>query len=137
MSRAGKTTVVRRINSQAGWRVIGGQRIYCRSKMEANYGRVLEFQRKSGLIAAWFHEKTTYWFEGIRRGCVSYLPDYDIVENDGGFRHDEVKGYMDKKSATKLKRMKKYYPDVIVRLIGKGEMAGYKRTMSKLIKDWE
>ncbi len=124
-------------NAKAGWRVIGGQRCYFRSKMEANYARVLELQRKAGEIVYWKHECRTFWFEGIRRGCVSYLPDFEVVTKDGDMRYDEVKGWMDGKSATKLKRMKKYFPGVVVRLVGKKEMDGYKRTVSRLIKDWE
>lgn len=132
----GKITV-RRVVSQAGWRVIGDQRCYFRSKMEANYARVLEFQRKQGLIAAWSHEPETFWFKGIQRGCVSYKPDFRIVTNDGDKIFHEVKGYMDAKSRIKLKRMKKYFPKVPVTVIDDPAYKGFKRTCSKLIKDWE
>jgi hypothetical protein len=105
--------------------------------MEANYARVLELQRKSGLIVYWKHECRTFWFEGIKRGCVSYLPDFEVVTKDGELRYDEVKGFMCPKSKTKLKRMEKYFPKVKVVLIQKKEMDGFERTCSKLCKDWE
>jgi hypothetical protein len=127
----------RRISSKAGWRVIGKQRCYFRSKMEANYARYLEWLRQRGEIASWHHEPETFWFKGIKRGCVSYLVDYKVVDADGSVWYAEVKGYMDNRSKTKLKRMAKYFPDVKLILIDSVNYSSIQRTVSKLIKDWE
>ena len=56
---------------KAGWREIGGQRIYARSRWEANYARYLEWLRANGSIAKWEHEPETFWFEGIKRGTCA------------------------------------------------------------------
>lgn len=140
-----------RTASKAGWREIGGQRIYARSAWEANTCRWLELLRQSGEIAAWCHEKTTYWFSGIKRGVVSYLPDFEILERNGVLKVVETKGHLDARSITKLKRMKKYHPNVPIVLVGKAshqavadtigaEFVSYKglvRTVGPLIGGWE
>jgi hypothetical protein len=46
----------------------------------------------------------------------------------------EVKGYMDSKSRTKLKRMKKYHPAVTVILIERKQLDEIKRNLKGLIK---
>lgn len=120
-----------------GWRVIGGQRNYYRSKWEANYARILEFQRKHGIVLSWRHEPKTFWFEEIRRGVRSYLPDFEVVYPDGRLEYHEVKGWYDSKSKTKTKRMAKYYPDVKLRMVFQREYRTLARQMSGLIPDWE
>jgi hypothetical protein len=61
-------------------------------------------------IKEWEHEPQTFWFETIKRGVRSYLPDFKVTLHDGTHYWVEVKGYMDAKSHTKLKRFAKYYP---------------------------
>ena len=102
---------------KAAWRTIGGQRKYFRSRWEANYAWYLEFMKQQGKIAGWRHEPTTFWFEAIKRGVRSYLPDFEVTRNDGSIYFVEVKGWMDQRSKTKLKRMKKYHPDVELELV--------------------
>lgn len=77
--------------------------IFFRSKAEANYARYLNFLR-----IKWQYEPKTFDFAKIRRGCVSYKPDFYLPEED---RWIEVKGWFDAKSKTKLKRFKIYYPE--------------------------
>src|SRR5687768_3513242 len=96
--------------SSASWRVIGGIRKYFRSRWEANYARYLEWLKTNGEIVSWTHEPKTFWFEKIKRGTRSYLPDFCVIEKNGKEVYYEVKGYMDSKSKTKIKRMAKYYP---------------------------
>lgn len=97
--------------------MIGGRRIYFRSKWEANYARLLEWRKERGEIAEWEHEPHTFWFENIKRGVRSYLPDFRVTHLDGRQEYHEVKGWMDPKSETKLKRMAKYYPEVQVHVV--------------------
>lgn len=70
-------------------------------------------------ILDWEHEPKTFWFEGIKRGCVSYLPDFRILRPNGEHYWVEVKGYLDSKSKTKLKRFKRYFPEEELLLITK------------------
>lgn len=97
---------------KSGWRTIGGKHHFFRSRWEANYARFLELLKTGEYIIEWSYEPETFWFEGVKRGCVSYKPDFKVVQRDGGIEYHEVKGWMDAKSKTKLRRMKKYHPEI-------------------------
>ena len=122
---------------KAGWREIGGYRKYYRSRWEANYARFLEKLRKDGLIKSWLHEPKTFWFDGIKRGCMSYLPDFEVIENGGRFVYHEVKGWMDDRSKTKIKRMAKYHPTTELVLIGSKEYKELDKKCRLVIEGWE
>lgn len=111
------------------WAEIGGKRNFYRSRWEYRYALYLEFMKKHGHILEWEHEPKTFWFEGIKRGTNNYKPDFRVVFPSGNEEWIEVKGYMDSKSATKIKRMAKYHPDVKLRVIGK---EWFKQNGSKL-----
>jgi len=121
-------------NVQSGWYDINGKRIYFRSKWESNYALYLDFLKKQKKIKAWEFEPDVFIFEKIRSGTRAYKPDFKVYKNDGTFYYDEVKGHMDAKSATKLKRMKKYYPDITVNLIDKNCYKSIKDTLGKMLK---
>lgn len=122
---------------KGGWREIGGVNKFYRSRWEANYARFLVWLQQQGKIRSWRHEPETFWFEGIKRGSVSYLPDFWVQEMDGTDSFHEVKGWMDDRSKTKLKRMKKYYPHVKLLVIGAKEYKELEKQFSDLIVDWE
>jgi hypothetical protein len=122
---------------KAGWREIGDKRKYYRSRWEANYARYLEWLKRRGEILSWEHEPETFWFEGIKRGCVSYLPDFKITDKDGTLEYHEVKGWMDPKSKTKIKRMAKYHPDVKLVVIKKSAYKKLESLLSRMITGWE
>jgi len=101
------------------WAIVGDkQPIYFRSSWEYYYSLFLEKLRQERKILDWKHEPKCFWFEGIKRGVRSYLPDFCITHLNGTEEWSEVKGYFDSKSQTKMKRMAKYYPDVNIRLVG-------------------
>lgn len=133
------TQLPMRLNAtwKAGWRDIGGINKFYRSRWEANYARYLEWLRDHGEIASWRHEPKTFWFDGIKRGCVSYLPDFEVVEVCGKVAYHEVKGWMDDRSATKIKRMAKYYPEVTLIVIAQKEYRKIELQVSRLITGWE
>lgn len=91
--------------------------MYFRSKWEANYALFLDFLVGKGEIKNWEYEPDAFIFEEIKFGTRSYRPDFKVFNHDGTFEYHEVKGYMDSKSKTKLKRMAKYYPEVKIVLI--------------------
>jgi len=122
---------------KAGWREIGGYNKYYRSRWEANYARYLEWLKVHGKIREWLHEPDTFWFENIRRGVRSYLPDFKVTENNGDIKYHEVKGWMDDRSATKLKRMKKYYPEITIILIQQKQYTEISKKIGRAIKSWE
>ena len=91
--------------------------VFFRSKWEANYALYLDFLTKQGQIKGWDYEKDVFIFEQITIGNRSYIPDFKVYLKDGSFEYHEVKGYMDAKSKTKLRRMARFYPEVKVILI--------------------
>ncbi len=100
-----------KFTAKQAWHVVGGKRIFFRSKWEFHYAQHLQGQKEKGFILDWEHEPKTFWFEEIKRGTRSYLPDFKVTKNDKTHCWVEVKGYMDAKSKTKMKRFKKYYPE--------------------------
>lgn len=122
---------------KAGWRQIGEMNKYYRSKWEANYARYLQWLKDNREISDWQHEPETFWFDGIKRGCVSYLPDFRVTELNGKIVYHEVKGWMDGRSKTKIKRMAKYHPNVKLILIDSKVYKSISKTMTPIIRDWE
>lgn len=122
---------------KAGWREVGDKRNYYRSRWEANYGRYLQWLKGRGEITDWLHEPETFWFEGIKRGVRSYLPDFRVFENDGSSKLHEVKGWMDARSKTTLRRMAKYHPAETIILIRERDYNSIARQLGPLIEGWE
>ena len=122
---------------KAAWRLVGSQRVFFRSRWEANYARYLEWLRTIGQIAGWEHEAKTFWFDGIKRGCVSYLPDFKVTNLDGSIEWHEVKGWMDARSKTTLARMARYHPTEKLVVIREKQYMEIKRKVSALINGWE
>jgi len=123
--------------STARWAEIGGQKCYFRSLWERNFSRYLQFLKETGQIRNWSHEPKTFWFEGIKRGVVSYKPDFQVIDNDGRTVWYEVKGFMDSKSKTKIRRFAKYFPEETLRIIGPKWFADNNQKLRMLIPDWE
>jgi hypothetical protein len=122
------------VNYYGGYRKDLGH--YVRSRWEANIARYLKFLIKNNKIKKYEYEKDCFEFKKIKRGNRSYTPDFKITNNDGSIEYWEVKGYMDAQSKTKLKRMKKYYPDIKIILIQKKEYKEIEK-WSRLILEWE
>lgn len=122
---------------KCGWREIGDTRKYYRSRWEANYARYLEWLRARGEIASWEHEPETFWFDGIKRGVVSYLPDFKITGKNGAVEYHEVKGWMDDRSRVTISRMAKYHPNIRLIVIDKRAYTSIAKTMKPIITDWE
>lgn len=135
--RNGTLYLSRKSSWKQGWREIGGIKKYYRSKWEANYARYLEYLKINKQIKNWQHEPKTFWFEKIKRGVRSYLPDFLVITNTDKEEYHEVKGWMDDKSKTKISRMAKYYPDIKLIIIEKELYNDIKKKISKIISDWE
>ena len=110
---------------------------YFRSAWEANYARYLNWLKAQGEIKDWRFESKTFEFETIKRGSRFYTPDFEVVNKDNSLEYHEVKGYMDTVSATKLKRMSKYYPNVKIVLIDKDAYAAIAKSIRAFIPNWE
>lgn len=120
-----------------GYRTIGNTTKYFRSRWEANYARYLEFLKNRNIIQEWLHEPQTFWFENIKRGTRSYLPDFKVTYADGTYKWVEVKGYYDSKSLTKIKRFRKYYPNELLELVDQDWFKWNSIICKGLIPNWE
>lgn len=126
--------------STAKWKVVGNRKIYFRSLWESNFCLYLQWQKEQGHIIDWEHEPKTFWFEEIKRGVRSYLPDYRVDSMVGDSMRSvwyEVKGYYDSKSLTKIKRFKKYYPEETLYLIDAKWFAENNQKCRIIIPGWE
>lgn len=119
-------------NINRGTYSVGGREYYFRSGWEYKYACYLDFLKKQKQIADWKYEPRFFDFP-IAHGVTRYLPDFQVFNNDGTNEFHEVKGHMDSKSKTKLKRMAKYYPEVKLVLIEADFMKSLKQ-YEKLLK---
>ena len=110
---------------------------FFRSAWEANYARYLNWMMARREINSWGYEVETFEFAKIKRGSRFYTPDFKVFFPDGRFEFHEIKGYMDSKSATKLKRMKKYFPHIPVVLIDKTIYRQIAVQFGPMLNGWE
>jgi hypothetical protein len=129
-----KKTVIR---FKSGWRTIGNKTNYYRSKWEANYARYLQKLKAENAIFDWLHEPKTFWFENIKRGVRSYLPDFQVFKSPDSWYWVEVKGYEDARSKTKIKRLRKYYPHETIFLVSASWFRENTKNIRLIIRDWE
>ena len=123
-------------------RARGGKRpdlgnMYFRSRWEANWARYLEWMKGRGEILSWEYEPETFEFVGIKRGSRFYTPDFKVTNINNSVEYQEVKGWMDKRSATKLKRMKKYHPNIKIVLVEQPLYCSVKNNLQGIIPHWE
>ena len=125
-----------KIKENAYSRAKGGKRAdlnsqYFRSAWEANIARYYNY-----LGIKWEYEPKTFVFANIKRGSVSYTPDFYLINED---KWIEVKGWFDGKSKTKLKRFKQQYHKEYKKLIliTEKEYNEIKKKVSPFIKNWE
>ena len=111
--------------------------LYVRSAWEANYARYLNWLITQGVVSSWAYEPETFEFRAIRRGSRFYTPDFLVWFPSGIEEYHEVKGYLDPRSATKLKRMAKYYPAVKLVLIDRPTYRDISEKVGGLIDNWE
>lgn len=79
-----------------------------RSNWEANFVRIL-----NAYEIKFEFEPTVFAFP-IKRGTKGYTPDFYLTDSDEWV---EIKGYLDEKSKTKIKRFKRYYPQEFEKLV--------------------
>jgi len=90
----------------------GGKRkdigLYVRSSWEANMVRIYRYTNTK-----FQYEPCEFAFEGIKRGCRFYKPDFYLPDEDV---YVELKGYLNGESKTRLKRMLKYHPTIATKM---------------------
>ena len=111
--------------------------ITVRSRWEANIARYLVWLTESRTIKGWAYEPQRFWFEGIKSGTRSYLPDFRVDYLDGKHEFWEVKGWWDAKSKTAVKRFRKYFPEETLVIIDKAEYLRLEKDLRERVKNWE
>lgn len=115
---------------------LGG--IFFRSSWEANYARYLDLLIKFKVVKSWQFEPEIFWFEGVRRGVVSYKPDFKVYyHGDERPEYIEIKGWEVAKDRTKWKRMKKYHPHIKLVVVGAKEYRSIQAKWASSIPAWE
>jgi hypothetical protein len=109
---------------------------YFRSAWEANYARYLNLLIKTGQLTSWGFEERTFQFP-VKRGGRLYTPDFRLTFPNGRIEYHEIKGYMSPRDATKIKRLKKYYPEITLVLIEQDQYHAITRQIAALIPEWE
>lgn len=123
-------------SANAGWLEVGGKKHYFRSKWEKNIATYFQFLKDRKAIKEWEYEPETFWFEKIKRGVRSYLPDFRITNIDGSTYFVEVKGWMDDKSRTKIKRMGLYFPEIKLEIYDEKVYKNLKSQVGRIL-NWE
>ena len=88
---------------------------------------------KQNQIKKWEFEPDIFWFLKIKRGVRSYKPDFKVFNSNGTVEYHEVKGWMNPKSKTKLKRMAKYYPNIKMILVDRDDYLDIKRKLGRML----
>lgn len=114
-----------------------GRTVSFRSAWEANYAFYLDWLKGLGEIKEWEYEPMPrYDFIMYENGkpkvmSLGYLPDFKVTRNNDTFYLVELKGY--KQGMMKLKRMKKYYPEIKIELVDSKEYAILKKKVGKML----
>jgi len=124
-------------NIKRGWYTILDKKMFFRSKWEANYALYLNLLIEQKQIVKWEFEPDVFVFEKIKFGTRSYRPDFKVFNTDGTIEYHEVKGYMDARSKTKIKRMAKYYPKIKLVIIDSPTYREIRRKLGKILKFYE
>ena len=111
--------------------------VHYRSKWERNVARYLNELVRRGLLVRVTFEEETMWFPAVSRGVRSYTPDFKCTRPDGTFYYVEVKGWMDPKSKTKLKRAKLYYPDREIQVVNAATYNKLCKAYFRVLPHWE
>ena len=121
---------------------LGGKRsdlgnVYFRSRWEANWARYLNWLIEQRQIVKWEFEPDTFEFKDIKRGTRFYTPDFKVFKTNDQFIYQEVKGWMNTESATKLKRFKKRYPEYQIEIVDRARYRTIAKQLGRIIPSWE
>lgn len=117
-----------------------GRIVTYRSGWEGNYALYLDWLKVKEEIYDWEYEPSPrYEFivtEGNRQRVLSlgYLPDFKVWKTKEDFYLVELKGRL--QGMLKLKRMKKFYPDVKIELVQAKEYFELRKKVGRML-NWD
>ncbi len=123
-------------NIYRGTEEIGGKIVNYRSAWERNYAVYLEWLKEQKQILDWQYEPQRYYFidntiNPPKAYGNGYLPDFKVIRLNGSFYLVELKGY--KQGKMKLKRMKRWHPEIEIELVEYKEYAQLKNKVGKML----
>lgn len=114
---------VRRITA-----TIGGKTCAFRSEGEMMWAQYLEFLKQSHEIEDWEYEPPPFYFKDITFGPPQYKLDFLIKtptrfirQKESDYYQEFKHGEFDGPALTKLRRMAKQYPNVVIELVVAGQ----------------
>lgn len=134
---------VKKKRTQSGFREDLG--LFVRSAWEANYLRYLRWLKAGGQIQEVEYETEEFYLfrmiKGVprdyKRGSRYYKIDFKVTNPDGSVEYHEVKGFMDNRSAVKLKRFRRCYPALRLKLIDAAAYYSIKKDFAGSLPGWE
>lgn len=96
-------------------REVGGRVYTYRSKLEYKWAVWCQLRKEQGIITDWWYEDEETLLEletAYFKNRKLYLPDFTIQIN-GGYEHEETKGYFPPKDYTKIKLAAQQYVNPI------------------------
>jgi hypothetical protein len=100
-----------------------------KNRYEQNYAAFLTF-----LGLDWQYEPRKFIFEKIQSGVRVFTPDFYLPHAQ---EFHETKGYMDRRSATQIRRLKKYYPEVTLIVVDSRFFKDAERQrLCRVIPEW-
>jgi hypothetical protein len=107
---------------------------YFKSRFERNYARLLTFNG-----VRWQYEPKTFYFESVKSGVNrAFKPDFFLPDEGPRGTWHELKGYLDKNSAIKIRRFRRWYPEDTLVVIPYDFFQDCERQgLCRLIPSWE
>lgn len=119
-----KPTSPKAARAKAGIRADIDSGIYFFSRWEANYARLLNFNKK-----AWVHQPKRFKLKS-----QYYTPDFYLPESD---EYVEIKNYLSAYSLKRDKEFREMYPKLKLKLVLKNEYKKLEEKYASLIPKWE
>lgn len=128
-------------NVKRGWRTIDNVKKWFDSRSEFNYYLYLNWLLKRKEIKDFVYHPPYFDFsQWVKHGVTRYEVDFKVIELDGREWYVEIKSTnrldkMDSHSRTKIKRLRKYYPDIVLNIVSTNDVE--RLGLFGLIDDWE
>ena len=130
--------IVKVMRNRPSTETVGGKTCHFRSQLEYKWAQYLQLLKEQSHIWDWLYEPHTFYFPNEKTAPVQYTPDFQVFVPDIGHFWQELKGYHDGPTNSKLRRMAKHYPDEIFELVlqripkkNKAKGAGRRRVAAK------
>lgn len=101
------------------WNGVENYKLKYRSGYECTFGLFMQnLVRQNTAIVKWLYESLELRFDGCRRGALLWIPDFVAYDRKNNvIQIFEVKGLMTSKDSGKIRKLKKYHPEMFGKLV--------------------